>query len=313
MTSAAGRQASVLTPGPASGFYTPPAPHVAPVVMPPSRYGSYPQFASAAHPSAPSVRPPVYTAFRSASAVGGAHPTGPPILSQTERIAVQPRRATDGQPSLHLPLSNSLPSSASSRYSTLQPSWTAPPSLRLNLPPQVYSAGIKEEEETTFVEDERSQGPCCGRDAGRNERKETPNFLKVFCLLGGLLTAGCCCVAAADFFHVVIDPVSYILTLFQACLGAVVFVYEASWFARLSPCQKALSDRCAFLNCPICKGLFYMYIGIVSLSLRTVASFYTIPGTYMVVVGFFCVMVQKTVLEPVEKLGRSIGRPAWAA
>ncbi|KEP62059.1 UNVERIFIED_CONTAM: hypothetical protein HHA_263660 [Hammondia hammondi] len=244
-----------------------------------------PYLSAAASPPFSAVH---YAAPRSAS-VGGA----PRVHAQT---------ASDEHTRSHrvasaMPVLQAAPGSAASHSkwvisrASVSPT---PPLVRTSIDAASDSAGSEDAARKRSDESEK-------RNEGKRRRERAPNFLRFLCLVGGLMNAGTSVLAAADVVHFLIDPATYALAVAQAFLGLIVVLREAGHFAQFSACQKELLEKCAFLDNPVYKGLFYMYFGLVSLALRSVASLYTIPGTFIVVTGFLCIFIQKTVEDETIK------------
>ncbi|CBZ52641.1 conserved hypothetical protein [Neospora caninum Liverpool] len=233
---------------------------------------------------------------RSAS-VSGTPNILPRIFADSEQAHAQPRRATV------------LPAvrTAVSAEGSPRPKWVISRASVSPLPPTIKASleGSLDRSETSDVEARASlcdDGPDrLGIRSAVSPRKDTPNFLRFLCLLGGLMNAGISLLAAVDVMHFLIDPATYGLTVAQTCLGLIVVLREAGQFAQLSTLQKKLMDNCVFLDSPVYKGLFYMHLGLVSLALRSVASLYTVPGFFMVVTGFLCILIQKSVEDDTMK------------
>ncbi|KFG57252.1 putative transmembrane protein [Toxoplasma gondii RUB] len=232
-----------------------------------------------------------YAAPRSAS-VGG----GPRLHAQkASDDSMRSHRAASAMPALQ-----AAPGSAASH-----PKWVisrasvspTPPLVRTSIDAVSDRAGS--EDVARNRSDESLRGGIDGSETPG--KKETPNFLRFLCLVGGLMNAGTSFLAASDVMHFLIDPATYALAVAQAFLGLIVVLREAGHFAQFSACQKKLLEKCAFLDNPVYKGLFYMYFGLVSLALRSVASLYTIPGSFIVATGFLCIFIQKTVEDETMK------------
>ncbi|KEP61665.1 UNVERIFIED_CONTAM: hypothetical protein HHA_267300 [Hammondia hammondi] len=133
--------------------------------------------------------------------------------------------------------------------------------------------------------------------------KEGPKPLRALCFVGGLVLIAVTVLQIMNIFSVVGNPASYILQLFVMMFGVAICVIEAKDFEQLERLQPLFVTWFKFLTVPLGKGLFYILVGAICVSLWSSNFLLLFVGGYMVLMGIMCVMVHFGMRHQLQRNG----------
>ncbi|PFH36842.1 hypothetical protein BESB_050340 [Besnoitia besnoiti] len=132
---------------------------------------------------------------------------------------------------------------------------------------------------------------------------EGPKPLRALCFLGGIALIGVSALQIVNIVSAVGNPASYILQFFLMMFGVAICVVEAKDLEHLERLKPFFANWFRFLTVPLGKGLFYILIGTISLSLWTSNFLLLFVGGYMILMGIMCVMVHFGLRQQLQRRG----------
>ncbi|CBZ50812.1 conserved hypothetical protein [Neospora caninum Liverpool] len=132
---------------------------------------------------------------------------------------------------------------------------------------------------------------------------EGPKPLRALCFVGGVGLIAVTVLQIMNIFSMVGNPASYILQFFLMMFGVAICVVEAKDLEQLERLQPFFATWFKFLTVPLGKGLFYILVGAICLSLWTSNFFLLFVGGYMVLMGIMCVMIHFGLRHQLQRNG----------
>ncbi|CAE8635112.1 unnamed protein product [Polarella glacialis] len=123
-----------------------------------------------------------------------------------------------------------------------------------------------------------------------------PEGIGWLCFIGGLTTFAFGLLGFINIFDAVLEPLQYLVNIYQMAFGLTVCVIEAppEWVdksEKLKNAQRFISEFAKFLSTFGGRGLFYLFQGSLSASLTSLSLSWLL-GMYMCGLGLLCVAMQ---------------------
>mmetsp|Transcript_25317 Transcript_25317/g.71422 ORF Transcript_25317/g.71422 Transcript_25317/m.71422 type:complete len:186 (-) Transcript_25317:302-859(-) len=122
-----------------------------------------------------------------------------------------------------------------------------------------------------------------------------PDGIGWFCFVGGLATCVYSTALCINIFAALLEPLTYMVNMYQAMYGAVTCLVESplEWQAnpKLARAQGFVHEFARFLTTHGGRGLFYLFQGSLALSLRGLYASY-ILAVYMIALGALRIAMQ---------------------
>jgi len=131
-------------------------------------------------------------------------------------------------------------------------------------------------------------------------KMEGPKPLRVLCLLGGLALFVVSALGILNLPSLLFSPTFFILQMFEGMFGLMTIVIEAHNFPYLEKFQPVLKEWFKFLTVVGGRGVFYVFQGVLAISLFSL--FDLIIGCYMVFVGVTCILIHFNLRQYVSTL-----------
>jgi len=137
---------------------------------------------------------------------------------------------------------------------------------------------------------------------------EGPVPLRVLCFIGGLATTLVAGVGVVNIFSFLQTPPGYTLQVYEMLFGIACMVVEAKdvqWFER---CRPSTIHWFRFLTVPGGKGVFYLLMGMLGMSLWRENIFVCVAGMYMTAMGCICLLVHMGMSAHLRSAGIDVTR-----